>query len=99
MATSTRKTASPRTKGATKAPATERAQPETAPDTVAHPAPRPRDAPRTMRDLRLFRETHRRSPSRAMKNPLRDGLRLERVPDPAVVALFGATGDLAHRKV
>ena len=32
-------------------------------------------------------------------NPLRQGLRLERVPDPCVVVLFGATGDLAHRKV
>ena len=81
------------------APGTKRAAPVTEPDKVPHPAPRPKEAPRTMRELRLFRETHRRSPSRAMKNPLRDGLRLERVPDPAVVALFGATGDLAHRKV
>src|SRR5512140_616797 len=32
-------------------------------------------------------------------NPLREGLRLERVPDPAAFVLFGATGDLAHRKV
>ena len=30
---------------------------------------------------------------------LREGLRLERVPDPAILALFGGTGDLAHRKV
>ena len=28
-----------------------------------------------------------------------EGLRLERVPDPATFVLFGATGDLAHRKV
>jgi glucose-6-phosphate 1-dehydrogenase len=81
------------------APGTKRAAPQTAPDTVTHPAPRPKEAPRTMRDLRLFRETHRRSPTRATKNPLRDGLRLERVPEPGVVTLFGATGDLAHRKV
>jgi glucose-6-phosphate 1-dehydrogenase len=33
------------------------------------------------------------------KNPLREGLRLERVPDPCAFVLFGATGDLAHRKV
>jgi glucose-6-phosphate 1-dehydrogenase len=52
-----------------------------------------------MRDLRLFRQSHRRAASRIVDNPLREGLRLERVPDPAVVALFGATGDLAHRKV
>jgi glucose-6-phosphate 1-dehydrogenase len=32
-------------------------------------------------------------------NPLREGLRLERVPDPHVIVLFGATGDLSHRKV
>ncbi len=32
-------------------------------------------------------------------NPLRAGLRLERVPDPALVVIFGATGDLAHRKI
>ena len=32
-------------------------------------------------------------------NPLREGLRLERVPGPHVMVLFGATGDLSHRKV
>ncbi len=32
-------------------------------------------------------------------NVLRDGLRLDRVPDPHVMVLFGATGDLSHRKV
>ncbi len=36
---------------------------------------------------------------RTLDNPLREGLRLERVPDPAAFVLFGATGDLAHRKV
>ncbi|MDP9481981.1 MAG: glucose-6-phosphate dehydrogenase [Chloroflexota bacterium] len=34
-----------------------------------------------------------------MDNPLREGLRLERMPDPFVFVLFGGTGDLAHRKV
>ena len=53
-----------------------------------------------MRDLRLAAETRRRSTSaRSLENPLREGLRLERVPDPAAFVLFGATGDLAHRKV
>jgi glucose-6-phosphate 1-dehydrogenase len=35
----------------------------------------------------------------APENPLRAGLRLERVPDPSTVVIFGATGDLAHRKI
>ena len=53
-----------------------------------------------MRDLRLATESKRKAPaSRSAENPLREGLRLERVPDPAAFVLFGATGDLAHRKV
>ena len=32
-------------------------------------------------------------------NPLRTGTRLERVPDPCIVVVFGATGDLSHRKI
>ena len=35
----------------------------------------------------------------AEANPLRAGTRLERVPDPAIVVVFGATGDLSHRKI
>ncbi len=59
-----------------------------------------KDAPRTMRDLRLATESRRRTPAaKPLDNPLREGLRLERVPEPAVFVLFGATGDLAHRKV
>jgi glucose-6-phosphate 1-dehydrogenase len=41
----------------------------------------------------------RRSAAKHGVNPLREGLRLERVPDPHVMVLFGATGDLSHRKV
>jgi len=41
----------------------------------------------------------RRSRGEGDTNPLRQGLRLERVPDPCAFVLFGATGDLAHRKV
>jgi glucose-6-phosphate 1-dehydrogenase len=52
-----------------------------------------------MRDLRLARATLRRRHGKPRTNPLREGLRLERVPDPSVLILFGATGDLAHRKV
>ena len=75
------------------------AEPQGEPDRPPYPAPRPREAPRTMRDLRLAREGRRRTAPRATDNPLREGLRLERVPDPSVLVLFGATGDLAHRKV
>jgi glucose-6-phosphate 1-dehydrogenase len=32
-------------------------------------------------------------------NPLREGLRLQRVPKPATLVLFGGSGDLAHRKL
>ncbi len=32
-------------------------------------------------------------------NPLREGLPRTRVPDPCAIILFGATGDLAHRKL
>ena len=32
-------------------------------------------------------------------NPLREGLRLARVPQPATLVLFGGSGDLAHRKL
>ncbi|MEA2519939.1 MAG: glucose-6-phosphate 1-dehydrogenase [Chloroflexota bacterium] len=73
--------------------------PETAPDRTPHAAPRPKDAPRTMKQLRLARQGKRKSAPRQEDNPLREGLRLERVPDPGILVLFGATGDLAHRKV
>jgi glucose-6-phosphate 1-dehydrogenase len=48
-----------------------------------------------------MRLSHRnlRRPKPASANPLREGLRLERVPDPHALVLFGATGDLAHHKV
>jgi glucose-6-phosphate 1-dehydrogenase len=65
----------------------------------ARPAPRPKDAPRTMKDLREERHGKRTSRAKAPENVLRTGLRLEKVPDPAILVLFGATGDLAHRKV
>ena len=65
----------------------------------AQPAPRPKDAPTTMKDLRLSREGKRASRAKPAENVLRQGLRLEKVPDPSILVLFGATGDLAHRKV
>ena len=33
------------------------------------------------------------------ENPLRAGLKLERVPEPCVIVIFGATGDLTQRKI
>ena len=66
-------------------------------ETVA--VPRPRDVPLTMKAQRLSRQTRRPSRSKPVENVLREGLRLERVPDPSMLVLFGATGDLAHRKV
>ncbi len=67
---------------------------------TAAPAAKPaKDAPRTIRELRLARAGKRKVTPPKLDNPLRDGLRLERVPDPACLVLFGATGDLAHRKV
>jgi len=65
----------------------------------ARPAPRPKDAPLTIKDLRIAREGKRASRAKPATNVLREGLRLERVPDPSILVLFGATGDLAHRKV
>jgi glucose-6-phosphate 1-dehydrogenase len=89
---------------ATKAPA----KPDTAkPD--RRPAGPPRGAPKVavpspgslpIRQERLARDGRKkRSTAHSNVNPLREGLRLERVPDPHVMVLFGATGDLSHRKV
>jgi len=60
-------------------------------------------APPPARTARELREAtiaaRRRARQEPDTNPLRQGLRLERVPDPCAFVLFGATGDLAHRKV
>lgn len=69
------------------------------PAPASQPAARAKDAPRTMKELRESRLGRRSSKSKPVENVLREGLRLERVPDPSVLVLFGATGDLAHRKV
>jgi glucose-6-phosphate 1-dehydrogenase len=69
------------------------------PDKPVHPSPKPKDAPKTMREIRLAHERRRRTTPKPFQNVLREGLRLERVPDPSILVLFGATGDLAHRKV
>jgi glucose-6-phosphate 1-dehydrogenase len=93
--------ASGRRKAGVAVPAVDPAPVEAPPDQPipARPAPRPADAPRTMKELRLARHGRRPARARPLENVLREGLRLERVPDPSVLVLFGATGDLAHRKV
>jgi glucose-6-phosphate 1-dehydrogenase len=57
------------------------------------------EEPPTIRERRLANSGRRRRRARPVLNPLREGLRLERVPDPHLFVLFGATGDLAGRKV
>ena len=91
---------------------TTKAPPKAAPAAAPKPRPRPKvpkpapvvAAPSPgalpIRDERLARDSkRRRAPSHHDVNPLREGLRLERVPDPHLMVLFGATGDLSHRKV
>ena len=69
--------------------------------TPATDAPATRPARRSARGCASRTHGQRQAPAAPPKldNPLREGLRLERVPDPLVLVLFGATGDLAHRKV
>jgi glucose-6-phosphate 1-dehydrogenase len=43
-------------------------------------------------------ETEARTP-RVTPNPLREGLRLERMPEPCTMVICGATGDLTERKL
>ncbi|HZQ66062.1 MAG TPA: glucose-6-phosphate dehydrogenase [Gaiellaceae bacterium] len=44
-------------------------------------------------------ETASRSGDAALANPLREGLRLLRTPEPCVLVIFGASGDLTRRKL
>jgi glucose-6-phosphate 1-dehydrogenase len=63
-------------------------------------APAPTPPARTMRQMREAAEAvHSRRRAETGLNPLREGLRVDRMPDPNAFVLFGATGDLAHRKV
>jgi glucose-6-phosphate 1-dehydrogenase len=59
--------------------------------TAARPPRPPRAAPSS-------RAKAARPASRSA-NPLRAGLRLEKVPDPCIMVIFGGTGDLSHRKI
>jgi glucose-6-phosphate 1-dehydrogenase len=77
------------------------AAPKPAAPKPAAPKPAPAVAPpRTIREERIAQGGKRkRSTAKSDVNPLREGLRLERVPDPHILVLFGSTGDLSHRKV
>jgi glucose-6-phosphate 1-dehydrogenase len=61
-------------------------EPVTAPE---REAPEPRTAPNHARER----------VSRYRPNPLRAGLRHERMPEPCTMVICGATGDLTHRKL
>ena len=37
--------------------------------------------------------------TRTILNPLREGMRVARAPEPTSIIIFGATGDLARRKL
>ena len=41
----------------------------------------------------------RRGASGSLENPLREGLRLARTPDPCAMVIFGASGDLTRKKL
>jgi glucose-6-phosphate 1-dehydrogenase len=70
----------------------------TAPTKPARRGGQPGTAP--IRKLRLAGTGRKRRQAALDEvNPLREGLRLERMPDPCLIVLFGATGDLSHRKV
>ena len=47
----------------------------------------------------MLESPDRSSAAAVLPNPLREGLAEERVPEPAVMVIFGASGDLAHRKL
>ena len=49
--------------------------------------------------VRVKRDEIRAEAEQERPNPLREGLRQERVPDPAQTVIFGATGDLTKKKL
>jgi glucose-6-phosphate 1-dehydrogenase len=75
--------------------------PSRTPDISLKASARPITAPGTTRDVPARNAVRRRAGTREqpLENPLRAGLRLERVPAPCVIVIFGATGDLTHRKI
>ena len=53
----------------------------------------------TARTARRGAPPHDGTPTSGNRNPLREGLRLERIPEPCTMVIIGATGDLAERKL
>src|SRR6266550_3336606 len=76
---------------------------------MAQSNPRPRDRPRTESELMppatttiapiVPDQVARGDGARQIANPLREGLRLERIPEPCTMVICGATGDLTTRKL
>ena len=59
-----------------------------------------RTAPGTARPTHPHETVHlKRRSEQVYENPLRAGLSLERVPEPCLIVVFGATGDLTSRKI
>ncbi|MDQ3937648.1 MAG: glucose-6-phosphate dehydrogenase, partial [Chloroflexota bacterium] len=54
----------------------------------------PTTAARAPEQMHVYRHAEQ-----AVQNPLREGLLLERVPQPCQIVIFGATGDLTSRKI
>ena len=101
--TKTRTTKSPPTRRRPTKSAHELPRPPRRRRRPADPRPAVAARPRTRRgrcaSCGLARRASAPSRAKPVENVLREGLRLERVPDPSILVLFGATGDLAHRKV
>ncbi len=61
--------------------------------------------PRPLRDAQGVRRAPREEPrssdgdARSRRTRLLDGLSLRRTPDPCTLVIFGASGDLAHKKI
>ncbi len=72
--------------------ATRPARPKPAPSRTAVGTTR---ATKSRDALHIYRDESEARPD----NPLRTGTRLERIPAPCIVVIFGATGDLAQRKI
>ncbi len=64
---------------------------------MLHPPGRYRSSDASFVSLTLFLEMQMTTP--VLDNPLRTGMRLERVAPPCAIVIFGATGDLTKRKL
>jgi glucose-6-phosphate 1-dehydrogenase len=61
---------------------------------------KPKTAPGTTKAQSASDAGHlHRATDQTKENPLRAGLAIEKVPEPCLIVVFGATGDLTHRKI